>query len=307
MKYHYFDAHIDSSVSLPELCPATDGATLASINDEGATEPTIDWMHEWRDEQDNTEIRIGRDASAWFIQFPEFDQETFRVDDGLSEISRRGSRCPPATSRHLLLDQVLPRVIGQRGLPVIHAAAVSSGPGKALLLVGDSGAGKSTIAHALEVSVPKTIVLADDCVLVRPGKSGFSCFGNYPGCRLLPDSLEAFGLDERETNDFADHSPKRRVVGSPSSAVGDHQVSLIVILERRDDLILPEVSELSSSSAAISIQKQRFMIDPTDHSISARHLSLISEMMATSKVVRLEFAHDFDQLDRVTKLIQSIQ
>ena len=53
---------------------------------------------------------------------------------------------------HLFLDHVLPRVVALRGDLMLHAAGAVGPSGRAHLLVGLTGTGKSTLATALAVA-----------------------------------------------------------------------------------------------------------------------------------------------------------
>jgi hypothetical protein len=78
----------------------------------------------------------------------------------------------------------------QSGTLVLHGSAVDT-PGGAILFVGDSGRGKSTMAMTLQArGFP---VLCDDLCPIR-GRELFP-HGNW--VRLLGDSLRYFGLDDR--------------------------------------------------------------------------------------------------------------
>jgi hypothetical protein len=108
---------------------------------------------------------------------------------------------------HLLLDQVLPRVLSLRGTLVLHASVVA-GPGGAVGFLGPSGAGKSTLAAALVRA--GWWLLADDVLAVQEDADGARALPTYPCLRLWPDVAGQLGpaADDRSAGQAAD---KRRI------------------------------------------------------------------------------------------------
>ena len=90
------------------------------------------------------------------------------------------------TLRHLLLDQVLPRLLAQRGQLVLHAGAVRAGS-RAIAFVGETGSGKSTLSGSFHVD--GCPVLSDDGLLVTPEAGRALALPTYPSLRLWPEAL----------------------------------------------------------------------------------------------------------------------
>ena len=70
----------------------------------------------------------------------------------------------------------LPAALALRGVPLLHGCSISAGDGSAFLVLGDSGAGKSSVAaaavsagHALLADDIAALAPADEGVLVQPG------------------------------------------------------------------------------------------------------------------------------------------
>lgn len=120
-------------------------------------------------------------ASAWF-----------RVRDGTQVYVEGGSRItvelseepqlPAITS--LLLSAGKALICLQRGEPFFHGSALYTGE-QAILLCGESGAGKSTVA--MELLQRKLGFLADDTVRVHPGTVGMLAEPSYPQQKLCRD------------------------------------------------------------------------------------------------------------------------
>jgi len=87
-----------------------------------------------------------------------------------------------------LLGPILGLVLRLRGVTCLHASAVALG-GRALVLVGPPGAGKSTVAAVLaHAGCP---VVADDVVPLAERDGAFFAQPAYPHLRLWPDSAAA--------------------------------------------------------------------------------------------------------------------
>jgi hypothetical protein len=94
--------------------------------------------------------------------------------------------------RVFLFGTVLGILCHRRGLLPLHAAAVEIG-GRAILLAGPSGVGKSTLAAALASRGHR--LLADDlCAIRREQDGSVSVLASFPRVRLWRDALDALGL-----------------------------------------------------------------------------------------------------------------
>ncbi len=78
----------------------------------------------------------------------------------------------------------------QRGYLTLHAGCVRIGDG-AIAFMGESGAGKSTIAAALHVRGHELI--ADDVTVINNFGTRPETYPGYPGLNLLPDGAKHFG------------------------------------------------------------------------------------------------------------------
>ncbi len=126
----------------------------------------------------------------------------------------RDIRCSPAPSipghtiEHLLLDQVLPRVMSHHGRTVLHASAMKHGE-RAIIFLGDAGWGKSTLtASFCGMGLP---LITDDCLLLDEGDEQVMGVGSYPGLRLWPDSLRSLDRHEDAHAHVSHYSSKQRL------------------------------------------------------------------------------------------------
>ena len=112
-----------------------------------------------------------------------------RIGRDLSRIEGwREPETPDDRFRHLLLNQVLPRLLALRGRTVLHGSAVAIGSA-AVGFLGDSGMGKSTLAASFGLNGYE--VLADDGLVLDDTSAGFVVVPSFPTLRLLDASASA--------------------------------------------------------------------------------------------------------------------
>ena len=142
---------------------------------------------QWFGEKGTVACAVWSRADAWICDFPGHGR--FRITGSVIEACLADG-ASPSNLRHLLLHQVIPRLMGSRGSLIVHAAAVSLTEGKAILLFGESGRGKSTLAAACLSNGAK--LLSDDAVKLEIGSDGVWVTGAYPGLRLSKGTSEQF-------------------------------------------------------------------------------------------------------------------
>jgi hypothetical protein len=120
---------------------------------------------------------------------------SFRFDAGRSNvIAIPEPDMPPQIVEDAYFRNVLPLVIQLRGHEVLHASAVDTRDGLAVLC-GASGTGKSTFAYGL--SRRGYPAWADDAVALDIGESGVTALSVPFRLGLRPDASSVFGRDAR--------------------------------------------------------------------------------------------------------------
>jgi hypothetical protein len=131
-------------------------------------------------------LTVARVCSGFLLRFPDL-VDVLVCPDG-RRIDIRATGLPEEELGFFLLEDVLPLVLSGLGERIMHAAAVS-GPGGAILLLGRSGAGKSTFAAALAQA--GFAVLSDDWLRLRRDSDRFWVQPGAPTLRLCRDSAAA--------------------------------------------------------------------------------------------------------------------
>jgi len=234
------------------------------------------------------------------------------ADVAYFSISADGSRigvwpAPSAseeTLRHLLLDQVLPRLFAHRGRVVLHAGAVRV-DGRAIAFLGDTGSGKSTLAASFHgVGFP---LLSDDGLVLSHAEGLTSALPTYPSLRLWPDSVSRLYKKRPPLEPMAHYSSKQRVaVGKANDSVSNLMPLAAIYLlaptaETGSQKI--SISRLSPRDACVAMIGNSFQLDVTDISRAAGLLTTAAQVARTVPAFRLGYPRDFDLLPSVRAAI----
>ncbi len=265
---------LQSEVDFPELGTAR-------------VEPTF----RFRIDESNSLRRItGREIQRW--ELPD-GQEWLRIHDAESnylftfsgyahyEVSRdfRDAVCRPEESvqretlRHLFLDQVLPLMMAARGETVLHGSAVAF-EGKAVVFLGSSGAGKSTIAVKLaSLGYP---LLTDDCLLLRFGTDEVLAYPSYPGVRLFEPMIEFIFEGNAAASTVAEYTSKRRVdlerTGLALQGEAIPVRAVFVVAEGQSDVAW---RLLDGSERLVELAKYKYRFDPANQESLRKEFSAL--------------------------------
>ncbi len=224
-------------------------------------------------------MRVARRPNGFFVRF-----------DGYGDFDIQGSliACaalpyvPEHTIRHLLLDQVLPALLGQRHSVVLHASAVAL-DGRAIAFLGRAGTGKSTLAAAMIER--GAAVVTDDAVVIDTRRPR-AVVPTYPGVRLWPDSRTLVRTRRRVSrSQVAHYSPKQRWAGD---AVPFHAdvlpLAAMYVIGRGNR---GRFVSLSAREAMMALVCHSMTLDPTDREAMRRAFEIASATVARVVVTRL--------------------
>jgi len=298
--YRYADWTIETSTTLPELAVA--GAAdhqLTFVQGRRLTPGRTprDRFHHWYAPNGNIYLSFRRLAGGYSLQFNGL--AVFEVSADL-----RSVRCAPAPGvaarsiRHLFLDTVMPLVLSVADKTVLHASAVEH-EGEAILFVGASGRGKSTLASTL--AVDDGAVLADDAVIVEAGAGRFAARPTYQSLRLRPDSARAL-LARRRRFDGARHS----AVANRFVDGGRLPIKRIYFVERRDRRRRSPVAiePMHSIHAVLRLVEHTFNLDIACRNGLERQFEVLTQLADCGLCYRLEIVRDFKLLPAVRDAIE---
>jgi hypothetical protein len=255
------------------------------------------WLHRWREAPGPARICLGRTARGYLLRFAGLAD--FLVSrDGRSIRCRPRPRVPVLTLRHLLLDQVLPLVLGHRGRLVLHASAVSTAGG-VVAFAGKTGWGKSTLCAGLgSAGLP---VLADDCVVVAERHGRIVALPSYPGVRLRPDVAQVLGRGTIAGGLVAAHGDKRRhqLRRQPRHRASPARLLAVYVLTPPGASPRIRIARLAPREAVGRLLAHVHRLDVTDRGRLARELDALGRLAEGVRVFEVAYPRDLRQLARL--------
>jgi len=245
-------------------------------------------------------LSCSRDGDAYRIGMTGLG--SFLVEDGGEAITCPAVEAlPGGTLEHLLLDQVLPRVLAHRGRLVIHAGCVVT-PAGAIGFLGDSGAGKSTLcAEFARAGHP---LLGDDGIVVRAAApAGFEVLATYPGLRLLPDAFEPLFEGESGSAPVAHYSAKRRLDRNRAEltmAAGPHPLRALYLLDAGAQI---GIEPLGERAAFMALLGAAFQLHLDDRNRSRELFHRIGALGDAVPMRRLTYPRSFTHLGAVREAL----
>jgi hypothetical protein len=207
---------------------------------------------------------------------------------------------------HLLLDHVLPRVVALRGDLMLHAAGAVGPSGRAHLLLGTTGTGKSTLATAL--AADGWPLLDDDGIRAINTEEGPRAVPGYAGVRLLPDSAEAVLAGVRSERPMQAGHPKHRypVDGRRlSMAAGPAPIAAVYVMERAE-IAEPAVEPLGLGDAVGALTRHGFHIAGEPEDVTRQAFENAAELAASVPVKRLSCPAGLERLATTIALLDSL-
>jgi hypothetical protein len=199
-----------------------------------------------------------------------------------------------------LLTQVLSCAMSERGLTCLHAGAVRIG-GRAVLLVGPKGAGKSTTTGA--VALRGHEVLCDDVAAIASEAAAVTVLPGRSRVRLHPDAAVALAGDSPlapvwRTAD--NHASKRRLELDRPAVEGPVDVAVVYALARQDDPAAPlAVTALDAIEALPLLMAHRHLAEFGTSEGRRRDFATLADLVRRVPVRTLNRAQGLATLDAV--------
>ena len=307
--YRIFDILLESNIPIPELPETDDGEASIFFQlsfDSPSDENQLKWYHHWRLPSGDIAISCARYGDDYFLRFPEWAD--FQISQNGVQIQCFAVRGVTDESiRHLLIDQVIPRVIAHQGRIVLHASAIEV-KGGVITFLGESGWGKSTLATSFyEQGYP---LLTDDCLLIKSEAGKIVGIPSYAGSRLWPDSMEAVVHDKSSVHPVVHYSTKKRIIfpDSIKNKVIQLPIKAIFVLaspDESEDSKEITVEHLTGAVMIMELVKHSFHLDVTDRDkILTQFENLGQVTKIVEPVYRLSYPRDHALLDDVRKIVQ---
>ena len=224
---------------------------------------------------------VGNDDGAWFV----IDSAPVRVSGVLGRAERGDA------TRDLLLGALLV-ALRSLGVYAIHSAAVSFDD-QALLLLGDSGAGKSTTATALVTAGCK--YLGDDALLLRRNGGDVELLPLWSTFRLTEQSLAAFSSLRAHGQKVAEEEKWRLDVqlAFPNRFLSHWLGHKTVLFLRRSGAAHSVLRAVSKAEAVGLLIAQSSALGLACHPNPREHLDLLAQLAAVANVAQLELGTEW--------------
>lgn len=314
-RYVFFNRIVESEIVLPELIEAVDAGddtvdpdfSFCVSDGQFESMQKMQWIHRWLAPDQSITLCFGRDEDAFYLYFPHMACFTVSKTGHVITCSARSSLAV-ATIRHLLLDQVLPRLFAHfHVLTVLHGSFLRvNGAGAGFL--ADSGWGKSTLAAAMAVA--GNTVLTDDCFAIEVHDGRVTGIPAYPGMRLMPDSVDTFGAQlDCPGEPVAEYTQKQRIPLHASSidCIEPFRVKALFLLTPPEDgegCKEPHIDRAGGAGAMKELLKNSFCLDVNDGQWQQEHFKRIATLLGSDlPVYTLCYRRDYDHLPEVVNRI----
>jgi len=305
--YRFSDLIVASAWPLPELPPVPPrGSATPALAIRPLAAPPPDpgegnWIHRWPENSGGMSLGRSGEGNGFLLRFPHL------ADFVISEHGRAIGAWPapetsPETLRHLMLDQVLPRVLAHRGRLVVHAGAVCVGQ-EAIAFIGDTGRGKSTLTGSFYAA--GNSLLSDDGLELAHKESATLVGPTYPSLRLWPDTVTGMFARAPDLAPMAHYSSKRRVILSNVESIAPVPLAAIYILapDPQDEVAGISLTQVSPREACITIISNSFQLDVTDRHRATNLLTAASTIAQQLPVFSLVYPRNFAVLPDVHQAI----
>ena len=267
----------------------------------GQAASVVAWRHHWVERTGQNSLSLAIEGSNHRLRF--HGQCDFLIDAAAGSI-----RVEPAhgltseTLEHLLVDQVLPRVLAHRGELVAHASVVDSGSA-ACVFIGHSGWGKSTLASLLRSAGHR--LLSDDCALLRSTAAAVHALATYPSLRMYEDSIGQTIHDDVDVSPVATYTNKLRVtIEHPRRHPASPPIRAIYLLnDPSSGETRHSITAMAPMEACMALIEHSFRLDVTTVRLTRLLLSQAAGVQRLAPVFHLRYPRDYQRSAQLLDLL----
>jgi hypothetical protein len=257
-------------------------------------------FHVWRLSDSRPWAEFRRVPAGYNLRFPGLAE--FEVSsDGRRIVGFPAPNISDATVEHLYLNQVLPLALSRSGKLVVHACAVEVN-GSALVFMGDTGRGKSTLAAAFAIAEYR--FLSDDCLVVAAEGGEFFALPSHPSIRLWSDSHGRLLNSDAAIAPPVSYTSKGRFLAGNGLAYCDEARPLrAAYVLGAGEAISIDIRKLSGANSLVALATNAFVLDTEDRPKIAAHFQVLAQLANEIPCFQLDYPRNFADLPQVIDAI----
>ena len=284
---------IQSDLALPELRLALSETT----------EPSLSIRIEPRSGAPSTagfDVDIAPDAVA----FDHFEFGRVTVHGGREIVVRPHERADERALALFLAGPALAVALHQRGLLVLHATAIAIG-GRALAILGEKGAGKSTLAAALTRRGHR--LLSDDVVAIEERDGASFALAGTASLKIQPEAARALGVDPGTLAPLHPDAEKRAWPGGTGEdAPTATPITTLLVASAGTE---PSLAPLAAPAAFLEVVRHTYgaRYDLAHRTgTGARHFHQVSALVRSTSSHRLVRGDDLARLAETAARVEAL-
>jgi hypothetical protein len=312
-----FGLLLRSNLSIPGLTPERAsakspdvevhfGVLPGAICDSQNTVEELVYASSYLAESGEPALKTWKIASGAFLRLDYFDGTQFWLDpEGTAVWAVWPATQSLEDVATYLLGPVLGLLLRLRGVPCLHASAVTFGE-STVAFAGSEGKGKSTTAAAL--ASRGHAVISDDIVALTEREGSFFALPAYPYLSLWPESVAMLYGPNKELPSFSPNYDKRQLLLAENCLrFQDKQVQLGAVFllgERVADSSAPFVEKLPAREVLVSLVANSYATNMLDKDMRAQEFELFGRLVTSVPVWRLRPHEDGSKIGLLCDVIR---
>lgn len=303
--YKIFGVAFKSNFKLSVL-PETDSTDfefeLSEVNITPKTEDT-DWYLKipYKDYKDSIFAQLGKNENHFALRFKEYLDFFISKDFKKIWFSNKND-IDINTLQHLLIDQVIPRIISDDRSIVFHASAIEY-KNKVIAFIGESGSGKSTSVLALSNQSKNINFLCDDSILIKKCENSFLSIPSYSAIRVWPDSANKLQRNKHKSQKVSAINNKLILYEKTQNIDFSPKTLAAVYNLNPENNKKISIKKMTSKKAFEEMTKGIFRLDVYNRDELRKEFSFVSQLTQNINFFDIYYKKDFDLINSFTEEI----
>ncbi len=301
--YQAYGININSDLPLPELLVGGKGENLKIHQGEISNLPKLKPTSIKRQ---GIEAFFGGDSKTAYLSWE--GVVTFKAESGkILTVAPQMREIDPQFLNLYILSEALGMILFQQGLFLLHGSAVKlEDQDRAIIFIGEGGAGKSTTAAAFANLNPKNQVISDDLVAIEiTEKKEIFVRPAFPQIKLWHNTINSMGYDVNSLTPLFQGSNKYIIKNNNYFSNKYLKIAGIYVLKDSPKL---KITKMLGKEAFLSLLN--FFPCPNDLLTGVdlqHHFWQSSEILAKIPILKLERPKQFDIFPHlVNQIISSL-